>query len=201
MIMRIAGLAVAAVAVVGCATVSNTLSVDDVKGFKLASVDVSFAPDAHIWWGDAERAYASTQGVNITQSESLANTPEAKAFVRARAAEKVRAAMQKHLGGELTGGRPVRVQVKVKTLQIASMVQRVVIGGGHSFSADVTVVDTKTGASLASYSAIPTGAIAGTGVLGVAVDAMVLDDPANRVIDNFAMQYANWLLKRGAEGS
>jgi hypothetical protein len=40
----------------GCVTASNTLSLDEVANLRLAAVNVRFAPEATIWWGDGERA-------------------------------------------------------------------------------------------------------------------------------------------------
>src|SRR5262245_22373080 len=65
-------LALAAVGLAGCVTAKNTLSLDDVATLRLAGVDVSFAPNAHIWWGDGERAFAASKGQSVLESENLA---------------------------------------------------------------------------------------------------------------------------------
>jgi hypothetical protein len=39
-----------------CASLpANTLALNEIATYKLESVTVSVLPDAHVWWGDAER--------------------------------------------------------------------------------------------------------------------------------------------------
>jgi hypothetical protein len=140
--------ALAAVGLAGCVTATNTLSVDDVATFRLAGVDVDFAPDARIWWGDGERAFAASKGQPATESENLGKTQEGQAYLRNTVLAKIETAMERNLSTALAGSRPVRVRVMVKDVTVASAIQRVIIGGGHSMTADVTVVDPKSGAAL-----------------------------------------------------
>jgi len=189
-------LALAAVALTGCVTAKNTLSLDDIATLRLAGVDVSFAPNVHIWWGDGERAFAASKGQPATESENLAKTPEGQAYLRNTIASKVKASMERKLSAELVGGRPVRVQVNVKSVVIASAIQRVLVGGHHSMIADVTLLDAKTGALLLPYAGQTTQAGAGQGIGGVLVDAALLPDPIDRVADNYAATYVYWLLRK-----
>ena len=55
-------------ALAGCATVSSTLSPEQVAGFRLTGVNVGFAPDARIAWGEGELAYAASKGVASQES-------------------------------------------------------------------------------------------------------------------------------------
>jgi hypothetical protein len=185
-----------ALALAGCVTVANTLPPDQLAGMRLAGVTVRYAPAARIWWGDGERAYAATRGVAAHDSDTVANTPEGQAYLRSAIAAKVRDAMTRHLAGELTGSRPVRLEVAVTGVQIASAMQRILVGGGHMMSADVTLVDARTGQVLVAYPAQTAAAGAGSGLLGTMVEHAALAEPIDRVVDNFASQYSRWLMRR-----
>jgi len=196
MLRRIFVLALAAAALAGCATASNTLSVEQVGTFRLAGVNVAFAPDVHIWWGDGERAYAASKGQAATESDALAKTPEGQAYLRNTIAAKLKGAMERNLAGTLVGTRPVRAEVSVKNVTVVSAIQRVILGGHHQMIADVTLVDAKTGAILLPYAAQSTMALAGQGLGGALIDAALFAEPIDRVINNYAEQYGNWLLRR-----
>lgn len=177
----------------GCQTVSNSLTADQVKSFKLVGTTVAFDPEAAIWWGDGERAYAASKGIETVEADASAKTPEGKAYMRGQIAAKVKTAMDKNLGGKLTGSRPVRVEVTVKSVTIASAVQRVVIGGTHMMQGSIKLVDAQSGAVLLEYPGLVSAAAAGQGLLGAAVDGMLLDSAIDRVTDNFARTYTVWL--------
>src|ERR1051325_1333284 len=126
-------LALAALGLAGCVTTAtNTLSLDEVATLKLVGVDVAFAPEMNIWWGDGERAFAASKGQPATESENLAKTPEGQAYLRNAISAKVKAAMDRHMGKSLKGTRPVRAVVTVKNITISSAVQRIIIGGNHA---------------------------------------------------------------------
>jgi len=71
----------------------------------------------------------------------------------------------------------------------------VLIGGAHSVVADVTLVDAKTGAVVVAYSGQRAAAMAGQGIGGALVESVVASNPVDRVVDNYASQYAYWLLR------
>ena len=186
----------AAAALAGCVTASNTMSVDEVASLRYAGVNVSFAPDAHIWWGDGERAYAASKGQPVTASDELAKTPDGRAYLRNVIAAKVKTAMDRNLAGALAGARPVRVEVRIKNVTITSTVQRIILGGHHHMVADVTLVDGRTGAVLLPHEAQTRVTMAGQGVAAI-VDSAIMSDPIDRVINEYADQYAGWLTRRG----
>ena len=68
---------------------------------RLTGVDVTFAPDANIWWGDGERAFAASKGKPATESDELAKTPEGQAYLRNTIASKVKSSMERNLSGGL----------------------------------------------------------------------------------------------------
>ncbi|MEJ0076261.1 MAG: hypothetical protein WDO17_12585 [Alphaproteobacteria bacterium] len=188
-------LALAAVGLAGCVTATNSLSKQDVATFRYAGTSVRFAPDVKIWWGDGERAYAASKGQPATESEILAKTPEGQAYLRDTITTKLKVAVERQVAAGMIGTRPVRIEIIVKDVTIASAIQRVLVGGHHTMTADVNLVDAKTGAIIAPYAAQSAMSFAGQGIGGALVDAALLAEPIDRVINNYAEQYAGWLLR------
>jgi hypothetical protein len=181
-----------------CATVApNTLSPQEIAGLKLTAVAVTFKPDAQIQWDDGLRLYAESKGLNYLQLPAGV-TPEEQAFMRDALTRKLKGAMTKDVGATLHGSRPVRLDVSVIRFDITSPLQRVVVGGGYSMNADVNIVDARTGAVLLPYPNVSTILMAGGGVAGAAVQAIIDSNQpaADRVIDSFSAQYAKWLAER-----
>jgi hypothetical protein len=162
---------------------------------RLQSVSVAFQPNASIWWGDGERAYAASKGRPALEAEEAAKTKEGQAYLRKAIAAKLSQAFKSSLMGELVGTRPVRLEIRVKEIEIASAVQRVLIGGHHRLAADVDLVDARSGKVVLAFSEQNAIARAGHGIGGVLLDNVFLDDPIDRVIQNYAIQYRNWLLR------
>jgi hypothetical protein len=180
----------------GCVTASNTLAPDQVATMRLQSVSVAFQPNARIWWGDGERAFAASKGRSVLEAEAVAKTEEGQAYLRNTIAAKLSQAFERSLTGELQGARPVRLEVNVKDVEIASAAQRIILGGHHRLTADVNLVDARTGAVILAFSEQNAIAQAGQGIGGVLLDNAFLGDPIDRVIQNYATQYRNWLLRK-----
>ena len=178
-----------------CVTVSNTLPMEEVATFRVAEVKVGFAQGARVNWGDGERAFAASKGAPATESDVYAKTPEGQAYIRNTITSKVKGAMERHLSAGLNGSRPVRVEVAIKEITIASAIHRILIGGQHTMSADVTLVDPKTGAVLVAFPGQASMAMAGQGVAGAILDQAFLPDRVDRVVDSYASQYRNWLVR------
>lgn len=194
--LRLVLAALAALSLGGCVTTPNTLTSDQLATFKLSAVEVGFEPQARVWWGDGERAFAAAKGVPAERSEALAATDEGRAYLRGAVAKKLRAAIEAELAPMLGGERPVRVVVDVKDVMIASDIQRIVVGGHHSLSADVNLVDGRTGALLQAFPAQTVTSFAGQGIGGALLDRAFMGDPIDRVTGQFASRYAAWLLRR-----
>lgn len=184
-----------ALVLAGCVTVSNTLRPEQVSSFKLVGVDVVIPQGASIRWGDGEVAYAATKGLPPQESDKVSNTPEAAAYIRNGVSSRVRAAFQKELGGRLVGTRPIKIRVTVRHVEIASVLRRIVVGGHHTMSGDVAVIDAKTGAVLSDYPAQTSMSGAGQGIGGTLLDAAFLSAPIDRVVTGYAEQYGNWLIR------
>jgi hypothetical protein len=157
-------------------------------------VNIGFAPDVRIAWGEGELAYAASKGVASQEAGSVANTPEGKAYLRNAIASKLKPAMQESLASRLNGSRPVRVDVTVKEVFVAFVVQRVAISGSHFIAGDVNLVDAKTGEVLAAKPAVVGAVAAGAGVRGVVVDGVLRDEPIDGAAKSFAYVYGTWLL-------
>ena len=107
-------------------------------------------------------------------------------------APKVRDAMLRNVSSRLGGSRLVRLEVTVTQFDIVPTAQRLLIGGAaNSMTADVNIVDAKTGQLILTYPKLMAAVPTGGGVVGVVVQAMV--DAADKVIDNFAARYGRWL--------
>jgi hypothetical protein len=189
-------------ALAGCKTVENSLSQNDVSAMKLAGVTVRFAPDAAIQWEDGIRAYAVAKSIPDDQIATAANTPEANAFVQNRLGQRIKIVLEQKVGPQLTGTRPVRLEIVVKHFAIASAVQSVLIGGGRGMRADATLVDARTGAVIISHPDMAAVMMAGSGIVGTAVQAAVdassKDSVADKLVAQYGDIYCNWLLQRGA---
>jgi hypothetical protein len=179
----------------GCVTASNTLAPHQVADMRLQSVAVTFSPNARIWWGDGERAFASSKGLPALQAEEAARSAEGQAYLR-HAIAKLGPAFESQLRTALTGTRPVRVEITVKDLDIASAAQRILLGGHHRLTADVNLVDARSGAVVLAFSEQNAIAHAGQGIGGVLLDNAFLGEPIDRVVENYAAQYRNWLLRK-----
>jgi len=163
---------------------------------RLQSVSVAYPPNARIWWGDGERAFASSKGLPVLQAEEAAKTEEGQSYLRKTITAKLAQAFTAALRNELQGTRPVRLEINVKDLEIASAAQRILIGGHHRLTADVNLVDARTGAVVLAFSEQNAIAHAGQGIGGVLLDNVFLGEPIDRVIQNYATQYRNWLLRK-----
>jgi hypothetical protein len=196
MLVRLIVATFLAVGLAGCVTVSNPLTREQREALRLASVAVEVDPAATLWWGDGDRAYARSKGLPETESEALSKTPEARAFIARAASHKIAAALERELRPALAGQQPVKVMVTLRNLRVTSIIQRILVGGPHEMTADVTVVDAKSGSPVLSHPGLRAIARAGEGIGGTFVDAAFLPDPIDRLTGNFAEDFTSWLLQR-----
>ena len=192
--VRLSFIVCVALTLAGCVTVSNSLTADDIKSLRYTGTTVSFDPQVAIWWGDGERAYAGSKGLSDAQAADAIKTPEGKAYIHGQIASRVKAAMDRHLPEKLAGTRPVRVDVVVKSMTIPGAAQRIIIGGTYMIGAEINLVDAKSGKVLVSHPGVVAAAATGQGIAGAVVEGMVAQQPGvDRVIDNLAIGYGNWL--------
>lgn len=195
MVFRFVFLAVSCLTVAACASgYSNRLNVELVQSLKLRQVDVSVAPDADFWWGDGERAYARSIGRPEAEAEALGASPEGRNFMRARASQSIKTAFDRSLAGKLNGTRPVRVVVTMRAVHVASAAQRIIVGGNHTMTASVNLVDANTGEVIASNPKISVTAGAGQGIAGAVLDSALRGDPMDGLASQLADSFSFWLM-------
>ncbi len=196
--------------VAGCATSVNSLSPQDIASLRIEAVDVVYAPEAAIWWGNAEREYAARLGETapasaprgkkageVPSSEdryaALVESPEAKQYLR----DKLTAMIKQRLGQDVlpkfAGARPARLEVTVHQFVIPSPAQRIVFGGNPTLGAVTVLKDGRTGAELGKLDRMAASS-SGQGVLGVLVD-QAFSDLEDRVIGTYTANVNAWLLK------
>jgi hypothetical protein len=162
--MRLVALGAVAFVLAGCVTASNTLPLEQVAEFRLGEVSVSFADGAQV-------------------------PPD----LRSVAGPKLKSAMERDLTPRMKGSNAVRVDVHVRSITVASDAQRILVGGHHGMTADVTLVDLRTKSVLVTYAAQSVSAPAGQGIGGALLDRALMPDPVDRIAANFAFKYGEWL--------
>lgn len=196
---RLAALA-SVLALTGCVTVENSLSSNEIAGMKLTGVTVGYAPDATIQWEEGIRAYATSRAITDDQIATATNTPEGKTYVQNMLAPRIKSAVELTMAGQLNGARPVRLDIVVRNFTISSAVQRILIGGGHGMIADATLVDARTGAVIIARPQLMANLVAGQGVLGTAVQAVIdsasTQSTTEKVVELYGVNYRNWLLRK-----
>jgi hypothetical protein len=180
-------------ALAACASIPQSLPPQQVRAFRLTAVNVSVAPDASIHWADGLQAWAKSKAIPDHEIATAGDSNEARAYARTLLASKVKEATTGVWSSVLSGSQPARINVVIKGFVIASAAQRVIIGGSHVMSADVTLVDGSGRVVLERPNFVVVNA-AGQGIVGTIVDAAMLPDPTRRLIDEFANRYRDWLL-------
>jgi hypothetical protein len=196
---RIAALGVA-LALAGCVTTENSLSQNDIAGMKLTGVSVSFAPNSAVYYEEIIRSLAVSKTIADDQIAAAARTPEGKANLQGLLASRMKAGIEKVMAGQLSGSRPVRLEVVVKSFIFAGVVQSVLIGGTREITADANLVDERTGALIIAHPNLRVFLYAAGGPLGTAVQAAVDNaseqSAAQQLIYLYGEGYRDWLLRR-----
>jgi hypothetical protein len=206
MVRRIALCLLLGLALTGCITAANTLSVEQLASFRLQAVDVTVAPNAMILWDEPGLAVAQARNPRIAPASAragragepspAAGLADGQALARRTAAELLRKALIAEVGPELNGARPVRLAVRIHELEISSAIQRIIIGGDHRIVADVDLLDARSGAPLLTLPAHMVLVKGGGGLVGVALDNIIRADPIQLVTAAYAREYRNWLLRK-----
>jgi hypothetical protein len=195
MLARVLRLIVAALSLAACASgYGERLDSGLVQSMKLERIDVSVAPDATFTWADGERAYARSIGKPEQEAEALATTADGRAFMQSLASQRIRAAFERELGGRLSGKRPVRLVVIMHDVNVASAIQRIVIGGHYRMKATANLVDARSGEIIAGNPNVSVTALAGQGIGGALMDP-AFGEPIDRLASSLAGSYRNWLLQ------
>lgn len=207
----------AALALTGCAIETAGLSLSDVRSLRLEVVEVSAAPGATFWWGNAEREFAANaagpagsqpkadkgKGKGESPPDSseryaaLVASPEARAFMANKASSLVKAKLTSDVLPRYQGTRRAKLVVVIQQFSIPSPIQRATLGGVPVMIADVSVVDAVTGARIAqSQKPLSAAAQAGNGLVGVMVD-QAFSGLEERMAASFAQRVVLWLPANG----
>ena len=194
--LRLLAVALLASALGGCMLPTNTLSKADIATFKLADIRVSVAPSAKVVWFEALQTYAATKKIPDEQYTDWIKTDDAKSHLNGLIASKVKAAMEKEMGGALNGARPVRLEVVVTQFLVPTGAQRLLVGGVYAINADVNLVDAKSGAVLSAHPNLGHSLHSEGGVVGVVAQAIadLVKPKAEVMIDQYGMIYRIWLI-------
>jgi hypothetical protein len=105
--------------------------------------------------------------------------------------------MEKHLAGALNGSRPVRIEVVVTEFFVPTAAQRLLVSGTYTITADVNLVDAKSGAVIVAHPKLTQAIHSQGGVAGVLAQAIVdsaMQPATDSVIERHALIYRLWLI-------
>jgi hypothetical protein len=175
-----------AVWVAGCAatTAVNTLPQAKRDALRIDAIDLSFAPDANIVWGEA---------LNEFWRSGKPDTPEARrAFSQQKAAPHIKAALDAEILPAFRGSDPARLKVVIRSVSVPHVAFRLLAGGDYTIYADIAVMDGKAGKIIVEAPGFGAFAQGGAGPVQVLVEQM-FPDPIDRVSRQFAGSVKDWL--------
>lgn len=187
------------VGLAGCATIDNPLSTQEIGNLKITEVRVTYAPNASIWWGAAERAYnASLPKPKVGEPKEVpADSPEMVAHLRKRLADMVHETLMRRVAPQFqTGQRAVVLESRIQGMTVPSEVQRILVGGTPIFGATTHLLDAKSGEELARLDRATGTTFTPNGLLAVAALAAGEAPPEKQMMENYADQVLSWLLKK-----
>ncbi|MEM7745220.1 MAG: hypothetical protein AAF409_16065 [Pseudomonadota bacterium] len=191
-------LLIAAVTLAGCVQPpANTLSPSERAGLQVSEVAIEFAPDHTIWWGSAEREYGEANGCSQNSEEcdftAFIETEEVKSHLRERVESLVNELASSRLLQLWGGEREVTARVRIKRFYVVSGAQSVLLGGAHSFVADLEIIDPENAGVLTRYpDLLGTAGYAPGGLLAVVVEA-ASDDASRRIVAEWSNAAVSWL--------
>lgn len=208
-------------AAVGCATIHNPLSLQDIAALRIVSTDITFRPDANISWAAAEQDFVDHAHAEAARDpkrrhkikthdkigefggmsdpvaderRQLIASPEGKAFVQRKIGALVEARFQRDLVPQFSGTRDARLEVSVAAFIVPHAVQRAVLGGTPVLLAVTVLKDAKSGVELAR---LEQGAstYAGQGMVAL-VDQAIAAPLEERLVDAYVTNVRHWLQKK-----
>jgi len=192
-----------------------SLTAAQVASLRLERVNVTVSPEASITWSGGEMEFAKSKGVVapvLTAADrdseatspaigeyqerysALAKTPEAKSFIRNRAAELVRDGVAQSLAGQFTGQQPMRIEIVLRGVQVQNPLLRVLVDNNDVLTADAAVVDGATGRTLASYPGLRVTQQNSGGFVGALVDSAIRGDSVHGMARLYGQRLRAWLL-------
>jgi hypothetical protein len=181
----------------GCVTAENALTQTDIATMKLAGVRDSFTPNAIVVWEDGERAYAGAKGMTDEQMAASRRSQGYRDYVQQVLGGRIGSGIEQALSGYLNGSRPVRLEIVVNEFALPSVASRILIGGDPMMIASATLVDARTGATIAAHPKLSAVVGGARGLIGTAVQAAV-DNARNetqegQLITRYSQAYREWL--------
>lgn len=185
------------------ATPPNPLDEATLADLHIADYRVEFADHANLTWLDwtvFQAKATQTAGGDSTGDSQLDRAGAARADERrqleAAIAEQVRAAVETGMAGKLIGKVPATLVVRVHTVMIPSLLQRITLGGQPFMRADGILLNRATGNPLAVYKDLTAVGYAGQGLAGIAFDATFFGTNAQmkHVAQSWTTAYERWLL-------
>ncbi len=189
-----------AVGLSACVTVTpNTLSPQEAADLKVTSLEIVIPPEARIDWSSAEDDYLRSR--NLSQTDpALVASPDARTHLRNLVTARLKAKLDRVIAQRPPGTRPVRLVATVIMVDIPSAARRIIVGGNPTITANIDVIDARTGAQLTTYRGGVGSQYSGQGVGGVLGDALVQSMGAADLFDRAANDYArgfdDWLAHR-----
>lgn len=181
----------------------NPLDEATLADLNIAEYRVEFADYANLSWLDwtvfqskaAQTASGGTADASQPDRAAAARADERRQL-EAAIAEQVRAAVEAGLAGKLIGKVPATLVVRVHSVMIPSLLQRVTLGGQPFMRADGILLNRATGKPLAVYKDLLAVGYAGQGLAGIVFDATFFGTNAQmkHVAQSWTTAYERWLL-------
>lgn len=185
------------------ATPPNPLDEATLADLHIAEYRVEFADYANLTWLDwtvfqAKSSQPASGGATESTQADRAVTASAdeRRQLEAAIGEQVRSAVETGLAGKLIGKVPATLVVRIHTVMIPSLLQRVTLGGQPFIRADGILLNRATGKPLAVYKDLTAVGYAGQGLAGIAFDAAFFGTNAQmkHVAQSWTTAYERWLL-------
>jgi hypothetical protein len=209
-------------ALAGCVSLPPIrFSPDEIKSWRYVGTRVVAATDAQFQWHGLDTTFAESKGIKqvaipvdpaggpgaadanadyAARVRQLVMTEptrsEFQRFIISQAHGPISAAMGEQLGGQMTGGREVRVEVTVKHIIINHTALRILVDLIQSMKTEVALVDVKTGEKLAVYPEVTAVVQRKGGVAGIIIDAAITRSDIDMLSASVAVQTKWWLFNR-----
>jgi hypothetical protein len=151
-LVTIAGLVLA-----GCQTAAPppSLSVEQYTRYRIAEVQVTGVDNVRSW-PEAVTAFIAETGQSPAaakriESAPVSQTPELKAYMGVRMKRMLEGEVHTELSGIFRGSEPARLVMKVQSLHVPSMVERVLVNQIATLTASIEVVEIRTGNVVLSF--------------------------------------------------
>ena len=198
----------------------NPMTAQQRQSLRIDQIAVEAASDVDIWWGAAERDFAASKGCEQETAErrpssevastgatkaklpncdydELIETPEARAYLKARAADQLERILAQKVQPGFTGSAPAKLSVLIRQVYIVSGTQAMIFGGTHILRADFEVTDLASNRRLARYEDLTVTAGYGPGgVISLAFES-ASRDPYSRLSLDYAEAVNEWLEEEG----